>query len=77
LANLRLGVHWTADGKALTYRDWANGLWIQNLEGGSPQRLKGLPPEKLLAYDWSPDGKYLAFTRGIASCDVVMIRDFR
>ena len=77
LANLRLGVQWTSDGKALTYRDWANGIWIQYLDGGSPQRLKGLPTEKLYAYDWSPDGKYLAFTRGVESRDVVMISDFR
>ena len=77
LANLRLGVQWTPDGKALTYRDWANGIWIQYLDGGSPQRLKGLPAEKLYAFDWSPDGKYLAFTRGVETRDVVMISDFR
>ena len=77
LANLRLGVQWTPDGKALTYRDWVNGIWIQYLDGGSPQRLKGLPTEKLYAFDWSPDGKSLVFTRGIESRDVVMISDFR
>ena len=77
LANLRLGVQWTPDGRSLTYRDWANGIWIQSLDGGSPQRLKGLPSEKLYAFDWSPDGRSLAFTRGVESRDVVMISDFR
>ncbi len=76
-ANLRLGVHWTPDGKAVTYRDWVNGIWRQDLAGGQPQRLKGLPNEKLYAYDWSPDGRFFAFTRGIESRDVVLISDFR
>jgi Tol biopolymer transport system component len=77
LANVRLGVHWTRDGEAVTYRDWANGIWRQELNDAAPQRLKGLPQEKLYAYDWSPDGKYFAFTRGIEIRDVVLISDFR
>ena len=76
-ANLRLGIHWTPDGKAITYRDWINGIWRQDLAGGEPQRLKGLPSEKLYAYDWSPDGKQFAFTRGTETRDVVLISDFR
>jgi Tol biopolymer transport system component len=77
LANLRYGVHWTTDGKGVTYRDWANGIWRQNLTGGAPQRLTGLPREKLYAYDWSPDGKFFAFTRGVETRDVVLIKNFR
>ena len=76
-ANLRLGVHWMPDGNAVTYRDWVNGIWRQDLAGGEPQRLKGLPNEKLYAYDWSPDGKFFAFTRGMETRDVVLISDFR
>ena len=73
LANLRLGIRWTPDGKAVTYRDWNNGIWRQSLEGGEPQRLKGLPSEKLYAYDWSSDGKRFAFTRGLEIRDLVLI----
>ena len=76
-ANLRLGVHWTPDGKAVTYRDWVNGIWRQDISGGEPKRLKGLPSEKLYAYDWSPDSKFFAFTRGTETRDVVLISDFR
>ena len=75
LANLRLGVRWTPDGKAVTYRDWVNGIWRQNLNGGEPQRLKGLPNEKLYAYDWSSDGKRFAFTRGAEIRDLVLINN--
>lgn len=42
LANFRLGVRWTQDGKAITYRDWANGIWKQSIDGGEPKRLAGL-----------------------------------
>ncbi|MEP6946711.1 MAG: winged helix-turn-helix domain-containing protein [Acidobacteriota bacterium] len=73
LANLRLGANWTPDGKAITYRDWTNGIWRQDLSGGEPQRLKGLPSEKLYAFDWSRDGKRFAYTRGMEIRDIVLI----
>jgi Tol biopolymer transport system component/DNA-binding winged helix-turn-helix (wHTH) protein len=72
-ANLRLGIHWTPDGAGVTYRDWANGIWKQPLDGGEPQRLEGLPAEKLYAYGWSRDGKQFAFSRGTEIRDVVLI----
>jgi Tol biopolymer transport system component/DNA-binding winged helix-turn-helix (wHTH) protein len=74
LANPRLGVHWTPDGQAISYRDWVNGIWRQKLDGGEPQRLEGLPAEKLFSYGWSPDGKLFAFSRGTTSRDVVLIK---
>lgn len=73
LANLRLGVHWTPDGKAVAYRDWVNGIWRQEIEGGEPKRLEGLPEEKLFGFGWSPDGKQFAYSRGGTSRDVVLI----
>jgi Tol biopolymer transport system component/DNA-binding winged helix-turn-helix (wHTH) protein len=73
----RYGLRWTPDGAAVAYRDWVNGIWRQPIEGGAPQRLPGLPEEKLFAYDWSPDGKQFAFTRGTEISDVVLMRNFR
>lgn len=72
-SNPRLGIRWTPDGKAFTYRDWADGIWKQNIDGGAPQRIEGLPHEKLFCYGWSPDGKHFAYTRGGTSLDVVLI----
>jgi Tol biopolymer transport system component/DNA-binding winged helix-turn-helix (wHTH) protein len=72
-ANLRLGIHWTPDGKAITFRDWTNGIWKQNIDGGEPKHLEGLPEEKLFSFGWSPDGKNFTFTRGSTSRDVVLI----
>lgn len=70
-------IRWTADGKFVTYRDWANGIWQQAVEGGAPQRLEGLPEEKLAAYGWSCDGKQLALTRSKKTLDAILITDFR
>ncbi len=75
LANFRLGIHWTPDGSGMTYRDWANGIWKQELSDGAPTRLQGLPPEKLYGYGWSLDGKQFAYVRGAEISDVVLIRN--
>jgi Tol biopolymer transport system component/DNA-binding winged helix-turn-helix (wHTH) protein len=72
-ANFRYGVRWSTDGKSITYRDWGKGLWRQPLEGGAPERIQGLPDEKIYSYGWSRDGKLLAFTRGMEIRDVVLI----
>ncbi|HKE55707.1 MAG TPA: hypothetical protein VKB46_03360 [Pyrinomonadaceae bacterium] len=72
-ANFRYGVRWTPDGLAVTYRDWFNGIWRQPLIGGDPQRLVGLPGEKIFSYGWSRDGKEFAFARGSEIRDVVLI----
>ena len=73
LANFRLGIRWTPDGKAVSYRDWINGIWKQDLAGGEPERLAALPQEKIYGYGWSRDGRLFAFTRNIESRDVILL----
>ena len=65
---------WTADGKAIMYRDRGYGYWVQDLDGGEPQRIKGLPKEKFYNFAWSKDGKQFAFVRGQEIRDVVLFR---
>jgi len=72
-ANFRYGIRWAADGKAITYRDWGQGIWRQSIDGGPPQRVPGLPEEKIYSNAWSRDGKMFAFTRGVEIRDVVLI----
>ena len=77
LAIFRYGIRWTPDGKAVAYRDGVDGIWKQSLDGAEPKRLEGLPQERLYSYNWSPNGKLFAFTRGTTIRDVVLIKGFR
>jgi Tol biopolymer transport system component len=70
-------IRWSPDGKLISYRDWANGIWQQSIEGGEPKRLAGLPEEKLYTYAWSPDGRRFAFVRGREIRDAVLMTNFR
>ncbi|HYW72092.1 MAG TPA: hypothetical protein VE961_13730, partial [Pyrinomonadaceae bacterium] len=69
------GIRWTHDGKAIVYRESGFGLWRQPIEGGPPQRLSGLPDEKIGCFGWSRDGKLFAFGRNTEFRDIVMITD--
>lgn len=71
--NFRLGVRWAPDGKSIAYRDWSNGIWKQNVDGGPPERIAALPEEKLYSFGWSRDGKQFAYVRGQEIRDVVLL----
>ena len=72
-ATLFMGSRWTPDGKAVTFRDTAYGYWVQDVDGGEPRRLEGLPKEKFYNFSWSRDGKWFAFVRGQEIRDVVLL----
>jgi Tol biopolymer transport system component len=73
-------LHWTPDGRTLTYALWKGvgapvNLWSQSLSGGPPRQITNFP-DAIVAYDWSPDGKQLALTRSAPSSDVALISNF-
>jgi hypothetical protein len=72
LANLRSSLSWTPDSKAVCYRDWNNGIWRKDVEGGEPERLPGLPEEKLQGFRLVTRRKVF-FTRAIGSKDAFLI----
>ena len=74
--NFSGSIRWSRDGNFISYRDWGDGIWSQAMSGGGPKRLKGLPSEKFYTFQWSPDGKQFAFTRGRSLRDFVLISDF-
>src|SRR6185295_8457808 len=45
--NVGNGLRWRPDGGAIAYRDWFDGIWLQTFDRHDPQRLDGLPREKL------------------------------
>ena len=69
-------VRWTPDGKALAYIDdrEASNLWVQPLSGGRARTWTHFRSGQIFYFDWSRDGKRLAFARGAVSRDVVMIQ---
>jgi Tol biopolymer transport system component len=71
---------WTPDGRAVSYMDHQRGVsnvWSQLLEGGPPQQVTQFTAEKIFSFDWSPDGKRLALSRGDRVQDIVLISSFR
>ncbi|MGH7486579.1 MAG: TolB family protein [bacterium] len=74
------GLQWTADGAGLSYvqvRDGAANIWVQPLTAAPPRRVTSFAADHILAFDWSRDGRQLAFVRGSRSRDVVMLRAVR
>lgn len=73
-------VRWNSADRALSYvvnQGGSSNIWSQAIVGGAPQPLTDSRPGQILHFDWSPDGKRLAYARTAVFRDVVMIRDFK
>lgn len=69
-------VRWVPGGWGLAYLDSPGGvsnIWVQPLDGSVPQKLSNFKAESIESFDWSPDGKRLAFVRVTETSDVVLI----
>jgi len=69
---------WTPDGSALAYaakQEGTGNIWIQPLDGGAPKQLTQWNANPVFSFDWSRDGKWLAYTSGTLVSDVVLITD--
>ena len=78
-ANLFSGLAWSADGKSVIYVADQNGvsnLWKQPIAGGPPQQVTNFTSDGIYSFALSPDGKRLALSRGHATLDIVLIKDF-
>ncbi len=77
---ISLAVHWTPDGRSLTYlvdNKGVSNIWRQPLGGGPASQLTDFKTDRIFWFDWSRDGKQLAFVRGAVSSDVVLISDVK
>jgi Tol biopolymer transport system component len=71
------GLRWTRDGKAITYvdnREGVSNIWSQPVAGGRPRQLTDFKGDRIFFFDWSWDGRQLAFSRGTRTFDAVLVR---
>ncbi len=71
-------IQYSVDGKALEYVVRDNGvdnIWRQPLDGSAGKWETAFKSEHISHFEWSPDGKRLAMSRGHTDSDVVLIRD--
>jgi TolB protein len=73
-------VRWAPDRQSITYANSPGGsadIWAQPLDGGPPRQLTNFKAERIVAFDWAPDGRTLVFVRNVETSDVVMIEQNR
>ena len=73
-------LRWAPDGHAVAYVETDNGvsnIVAQPLDGGAPKQLTDFKADGIFWFDFSRDGKQVAFSRGTQTSDVILIKDFR
>jgi Tol biopolymer transport system component len=61
-------IHWSPDGKALTFLDRPEGalnVLRQRLDGGEPEQVTHFTTGQIIGHSWAQDGNRLAFIRRI------------
>ncbi|HKV82549.1 MAG TPA: protein kinase [Candidatus Sulfotelmatobacter sp.] len=80
IASIQEEPRWTPDSKAIqrtVTRKGTSNIWEQKLGGGPEKQITYFKSGRIFDFEWSPDGKFLALTRGSLNREVVMIRNFR
>ena len=70
-------LHWTSDGKNLSFVNDENGfanIWLLPLNGEKPRRLTNFNDNFIFSFAWSADGKRLAVSRGTLTSDAVLFK---
>ena len=71
-------VQFSPDGKGVVYpirEKGVDNLWLQPLDGGPGRQITNFSALKIYSYQWSLDGKDIAFVRGESPSDLVLIQD--
>jgi Tol biopolymer transport system component/DNA-binding winged helix-turn-helix (wHTH) protein len=72
------GLRWSLDNRELYYinrgKDGDN-VWAQPVDGGAAHQVTHFQGLSLFSFDWSPDGKHLAFSQGVQASDVMLVED--
>ncbi len=73
-------VRWMPDGRSIVYgitKSGVTNLWSQPVDGGAPKQITNFTSDVLFSFDFSRDGKQLAFSRGSIPSDVILISGFK
>jgi eukaryotic-like serine/threonine-protein kinase len=73
-------MRWMPDGAGLAYaarQASVGNIWVQPLDGSPAKQLTHWHPAPIFSFDWSRDGKWLAYASGSLTSDVVLIADTR
>lgn len=71
-------LRWMPDGNAVAYAARQAGvgnIWIQLITGGAPTQLTHWAANPIFSFEWSRDGKWLAYASGSLTSDVILISD--
>ncbi len=74
------GLTWAPDGRSIWYvntRDGTANLYSQSIDGGPAKQLTKFTDNGVGIFNFSRDGKTIAFMRSTVRSDVVLISDFR
>jgi serine/threonine protein kinase len=72
--------NWTPDSRAVAYldtKDGATNVWSQPVSGGPPMQLTHFTSDRMMSFDFSPDGKQIVYSRGHSSSDAVRITNLK
>jgi Tol biopolymer transport system component len=75
---LEEGLAFSPDGKAVVYivrEKGVDNLWAQALDGSAAKPLTHFTADKILRFNYSPDGSQVAIERGESESDVVLLKD--
>jgi Tol biopolymer transport system component len=68
---------WMPDSQALAYsaKQGGGNIWILPVDGSPAKQLTHEKTNPIVMYDWSRDGRWLAYSLGSLTSDVVLITD--
>ena len=73
-------LRWSPDSRALNYSQTTDGvsnIWSLPLDSEKPKQLTNWKSDKIFWFEWSPDGKQIAASRGNSTNDLVLIENFK